>query len=79
MIEWFHPGLIYIFGALLIPVLKGRLKKAYLLLLPTLAFINLLLMSSDVILSEGKTWFLRWAAYRCIHLCWQYLGGSFCR
>jgi len=63
MIEWFHPGLIYIFGALLIPVLKGRLKKAYLLLLPTLAFINLLLMSSDVILSEGKTWFLPFLGY----------------
>jgi multicomponent Na+:H+ antiporter subunit D len=63
MIEWFHPGLIYIFGALLIPVFRGRLKKAYLLLLPTLAFINLLLMSSDVILSEGTTWFLPFLGY----------------
>jgi multicomponent Na+:H+ antiporter subunit D len=60
MIEWFHPGLIYIFGSLLIPVLRGkrRVKQAYLLLLPAVAFINLLLMSRGVLLSEGKTWFL---------------------
>jgi multicomponent Na+:H+ antiporter subunit D len=44
-------------------VFRGRLKKAYLLLLPTLAFINLLLMSSDVILSEGTTWFLPFLGY----------------
>jgi len=65
VIEWFHPGLIYLFGALLIPVLKGKgkLRQAYLLLLPTLAFINLLLMSKGVLLSEGETWFLSFLGY----------------
>jgi len=63
MIEWFHPGLIYIFGAFLIPVLRGRLKKAYLLLLPIMAFINLLLMSSGVFSSEGKKWSLSFLGY----------------
>lgn len=65
VIEWFHPGLIYIFGAFLIPVLKGkkRLMQAYLLLLPGIAFINLLLMSKGMLLSEGKTWFLSFLGY----------------
>jgi len=58
MTEWFHPGIIYIIGALFIPTLRGRAKKVYLLLLPTLAFINLLLMSKGILLSKGKTWFL---------------------
>ena len=39
MIAWFHPGLIYIAGAPFIPLLKGRLRKAYLLLLPCLALL----------------------------------------
>jgi len=66
MIEWFHPGLIYIVGALLIPVLRGRLKKTYLLLLPTMAFINLLLMSNGVFSSEGKAWFFPFFGYDLI-------------
>jgi len=48
MIEWLHPGLILIFGAFLIPFLKGKWQKAYLLLLPVLAFIDLLHMSTGV-------------------------------
>jgi len=63
MIEWFHPGLIYILGAPLIPVLRGSVKKAYLLLLPIIAFINLLFMSSGVFLSRGKTWSLPFLGY----------------
>jgi multicomponent Na+:H+ antiporter subunit D len=50
MIEWLHPGLIYIFGALLIPVLKGRWQKAYMLLLPIVALIDLTFMT------EGMFW-----------------------
>lgn len=38
MIEWVHPGAILIFGAVLVPFLKGRIKQAYLLSLPALAF-----------------------------------------
>jgi len=48
MIEWMHPGLIFIFGALLIPVLKGKWKKTYLLLLPIVALIDLLYMGKGV-------------------------------
>ncbi len=48
MIEWMHPGLIFILGALLIPVLKGKWKKAYLLLLPMVVLIDLLYMSKGV-------------------------------
>ncbi len=48
MIEWMHPGLIFILGALLIPVLKGKWKKTYLLLLPIAALIDLLYMSKGV-------------------------------
>jgi len=36
------PALIYIAGALLIPLLPGRFKKAYMLLLPVLGMYNLL-------------------------------------
>ena len=50
MIEWLHPGLIYIFGALLIPVLKGRWQKAYMLMLPIVALIDLTFMT------EGTYW-----------------------
>jgi multicomponent Na+:H+ antiporter subunit D len=66
MIEWFHPGLIYLFGALLIPLFKGRLKKAYLLFLPILAFVNLVLTSKGVFLSKGKTWILPFLGYDLI-------------
>lgn len=66
MIEWFHPGLIYLLGALLIPLFKGRLKKAYLLFLPILAFVNLVLTSKGVFLSEGKTWILPFLGYDLI-------------
>ena len=50
MIEWLHPGFIYIFGALLIPVLKGKWQKAYMLLLPIVALIDLTFMT------EGTYW-----------------------
>jgi len=50
MIAWLHPGLIFIFGALLIPVLKGRWQKTYMLLLPIVALIDLTFMS------EGAFW-----------------------
>ena len=66
MIEWFHPGLIYILGAPLIPLLKGRFKQAYLLLLPILAFTVLFLMSNGVFLSQGKIWILPFLGYKLI-------------
>jgi len=60
MISAFPPALIFIIGALLIPVFKGRLKTAYLLLLPVLGFINLLNMS------EGVYWTIKFLDYTLI-------------
>ncbi len=40
MIEHLPPGMILILGALLVPLLRGRVQKAYLLLLPILGFIH---------------------------------------
>ncbi len=49
--SFIHPGLIMIIGAVLIPVIpKGTAKKAYILLLPLLAFISILSMT------EGTYW-----------------------
>ncbi len=45
MTEWIPPAIIFIVGAFLIPFLKGRVKQIYMLLLPVLAFIDLLSMS----------------------------------
>lgn len=54
------PAAIFIIGAFLIPFLKGRLKSAYMLLLPTLAFISLLGMS------EGSSWVFGFLNYDII-------------
>ena len=62
MIEWVHPGLIFILGALLIPVLKGRWKKIYLLLLPIAALIDLLYMST----SKGVFWRIPLLGYELV-------------
>ncbi|MBN1762477.1 MAG: Na(+)/H(+) antiporter subunit D [Methanomicrobia archaeon] len=45
---WIHPGFIYIFGALLIPLLKGKARQAYIILLPILALTDILLMALGV-------------------------------
>ena len=48
MAEWLHPGLIFLLGALLIPILRGKVKSAYLISLPIFAFIDLLLTTKGV-------------------------------
>ena len=35
---WIHPAVLLLFGALLIPFLPGRLRQAWLLFVPALAF-----------------------------------------
>jgi len=50
MIEFIPPAFIYIIGALLVPLLKGRVKSAYMLLLPVVSFF--FLISAQV----GTTW-----------------------
>lgn len=54
------PAAILILGALLIPFLKGRIKSGYLLLLPALAFLNV--MS----LPEGNHWTASFMDYELV-------------
>src|SRR5712692_10282936 len=42
--EWVHPGLLLILGACILPLLKGRSKRVFLVLLPALALADCLLM-----------------------------------
>ncbi len=44
-IEWVHPAILVILGALLIPLFRGRIQQAYLLLLPAAALGVVLSMS----------------------------------
>ncbi|MBI5603334.1 MAG: Na(+)/H(+) antiporter subunit D [Deltaproteobacteria bacterium] len=48
MDNFIHPAFFYILGAFLIPVLKGRLKQIYLLVLPAVAFYTVLNMNLGV-------------------------------
>lgn len=48
MIDWVHPSIFLIFGALLIPLFKGRVRQIYIVLLPVLALLTVMLMSPGV-------------------------------
>src|SRR5215813_9955313 len=54
-VEWVHPGLLLIAGAWLLPLLRGRAKRAAMLVLPAAALIDCLLMKPG---SYGVTNFL---------------------
>jgi multicomponent Na+:H+ antiporter subunit D len=60
MINPVPPAVIFILGALLIPLLKGKLKNIYLLLLPVISFINLMNIP------EGTHWVVRFLDYELI-------------
>jgi multicomponent Na+:H+ antiporter subunit D len=60
MIKTVPPAAIFIVGAFLIPLLKGRLKSLYMLLLPVLAFTNLLHMP------KGEYWIVNFLDYNLI-------------
>ena len=60
MINPVPPAAIFIAGALLVPFFKGRLKKVYLLALPSLAFLDLLYMP------PGKYWIVDFLNYELI-------------
>lgn len=60
MINAVPPAAIFIIGALLIPLFRGRLKSIYLLLLPVLGFINLLNIP------EGAHWAVGFLDYNLI-------------
>ena len=54
---WLHPGLILLAGALVLPLVKGRLFRPYLLLVPVLAFGAVLMMPQG---GYGVVPFLEW-------------------
>ena len=60
MIEWVPPAFIFILGALLVPLFKGRAQKVYILLLPLLAFTDLLSTS------QGTNWVYNYLGYELI-------------
>ncbi len=60
MISPLPPSVIFILGALLIPLLKGRAKSIYLLLLPVVSFLNL------INITEGTHWVIRFLDYELI-------------
>ena len=43
-VEWVHPGLVLILGAWVLPFLKGRTKRVYMVLLPAATLIDCLLL-----------------------------------
>ena len=42
--EWVHPGLVLIAGAWLVPLLKGRVKRVAMILVPAVALVDCLLL-----------------------------------
>jgi len=54
---WLHPALILIIGGLVLPFIKGPIRKPYLLLVPVLTFLNVLAMNKGV---HGVVQFIDW-------------------
>lgn len=48
MIDWVHPSVFLILGALLIPLFKGRVQQFYVVLLPVLTLLTVMLMEPGV-------------------------------
>ena len=44
--EWVHPGLLLIAGAWVVPLLRGRIKRAYLVVLPATVLGHCLLLKA---------------------------------
>jgi multicomponent Na+:H+ antiporter subunit D len=54
-VEWLHPGLLLIAGAWILPLLKGRIKRAAMLILPGAVLVDCFLMTPG---TYGVTSFL---------------------
>jgi len=50
MIDWFHPSIFFIFGAVLIPFLRGKVQQVYITTIPVLAILTVASMS------QGTYW-----------------------
>ncbi|RMH83340.1 MAG: Na(+)/H(+) antiporter subunit D, partial [Calditrichaeota bacterium] len=60
MVKPVPPALIFLIGALIIPLLKGRLKTLFMLLLPVYNYINLLSMP------EGRYWIVQFLDFHLV-------------
>jgi multicomponent Na+:H+ antiporter subunit D len=60
MISAIPPAAIFVIGALIIPLFKGKLKNIYLLLLPAIGFVNLLNIP------EGSHWTINFMNYNLV-------------
>ena len=56
---FFHPSLILIFGALLIPLIRGPFRQPYLVLIPALTFVNVIYLGLNPGV-YGQVDFLDW-------------------
>ena len=72
MINSFPPAAIFIIGALFIPVFKGKIKSAFMLLLPVLAFFTL------INTPEGNHWVFSLLDYNLIFGRIDRLSRLFC-
>jgi multicomponent Na+:H+ antiporter subunit D len=64
---WLHPGLILILGALFIPLFKGKVRQAYLLIPPAAALIDVILMYKGVFGDiPFSTWRLPFLGYELV-------------
>jgi multicomponent Na+:H+ antiporter subunit D len=60
MIKAVPPAMLFILGALLIPLLRGKLKQIYLLVIPALAFLDILQ------LKRGTSWVYHFIGYELV-------------
>jgi multicomponent Na+:H+ antiporter subunit D len=60
MIKAVPPATLFILGAMLIPFLKGRVKQLYMLMVPVVAFIDILY------LTPGTSWIYNFLGYDLI-------------
>lgn len=74
MINVIPPGLIFIAGTFIVPLLRGRVKSIYLLLLPVLSFVNLIFIPEG---THGVISFLDYQIIFCkmdrLSLVWGYI------
>ncbi|MBW2334927.1 MAG: Na(+)/H(+) antiporter subunit D, partial [Deltaproteobacteria bacterium] len=60
MIKAIPPALIFILGAMLIPFLRGKVKQIYMLMIPVVAFLDILY------LTPGTSWVYNFLGYDLI-------------
>ena len=71
-LDFIHPSAFYLIGGLLIPVLKGRVRQGYMLLMALLAFFAVLSMPHG---TYGIYEFLSWKLTFC-SVCLLYTSDA---